>query len=169
MTQGTASPNGVEPRPAEPPPAVPPANTANPNAAEQRPAEPRSPPPEVPRKPLSAYLPSENVAAALSYLFGWISGLFFLLVDKRPYVRYHAAQSVVVFAALSVLFLLLGGFFLGTFVPQAAGVLLLMRRLVEIVWLVAAILLILKASSGERYRVPYASRVADRAAGTKLS
>jgi uncharacterized membrane protein len=107
------------------------------------------------------------VAAALSYLFGWIGGLIFLLVDRRPFVRYHAAQSVVVFATLSVLFLLLGGFFLETLLPQAAGVLLLMRRIVEVVWLVTAIMLMLKASSGERYRVPYAALVADRAAGTK--
>jgi uncharacterized membrane protein len=35
--------------------------------------------------------------------------------------------------------------------------------MVELVWLGIAIVLMLKASSGERYRVPYA----DRAAGTK--
>jgi uncharacterized membrane protein len=115
---------------------------------------------------LSAYLPAENVAAVLSYLFGWIGGLLFLLVDRRPFVRYHAAQSVVVFAALSFVLLLLGGFFLGTFLPHAAGVLLLLRRTVEVVWLGVAIVLMFKASLGERYRLPYAARVADRAAGT---
>jgi uncharacterized membrane protein len=153
MTQGTA-----------------PLNSASPNGAEQRPAEARSPavapPPVVARKPLSAYLP-ENGAAALSYLFGWISGLIFLLFDRRPFVRYHAAQSVVVFATLNFLLLILGGFFLGTFLPHAAGVLLLLRRMVELVWLGIAIVLMLKASSGERYRMPYAAPFADRAAGAK--
>jgi uncharacterized membrane protein len=115
---------------------------------------------------VSAHL-TENVAAALSYLFGWVSGLLFLFVDKRPFVRYHAAQSVLIFGTLSLLLLILGDFFLGTFLPQAGGALLVMRRIVELVWLVAAIVLMLKASSGERYRVPLAAAHADRAAGTK--
>src|SRR5262244_3627402 len=36
----------------------------------------------------------ENVAGLLCYLFGWISGLIFLLIDKRPFVRFHGAQSI---------------------------------------------------------------------------
>jgi uncharacterized membrane protein len=91
-------------------------------------------PPVVAQKPLSAPLP-ESVAAALSYLFGWLSGLAFLLFDRRPFVRYHAAQSVIVFGTLSFLLLILSGFFPGTFLPQAASVLLLLRRIVELGWL----------------------------------
>ena len=36
----------------------------------------------------------ENVAGLLCYIFGWISGLIFLLIDKRPFVKFHAAQSI---------------------------------------------------------------------------
>ena len=43
---------------------------------------------------------SENVAALLSYVLGWITGLIFFLIDKRPFVRFHAAQSIVVFGGL---------------------------------------------------------------------
>jgi hypothetical protein len=39
----------------------------------------------------------ENIAALLSYVLGWITVLVFLLIDKRHYVRFHAAQSIVVF------------------------------------------------------------------------
>jgi len=95
------------------------------------------------------------VAAALSYLFGWIGGLFFLLFDPRPFVRYHAAQSVVVFGTLSLLLVLLGGFFLGAFFPGAEGLLMVLQRIVEVTWLVLAVFLIFKASSGKRFRVPY--------------
>jgi uncharacterized membrane protein len=109
----------------------------------------------------------ERVAAALAYLFGWVGGLFFLLFDRRPFVRFHAAQSVVVFGTANVLLLILGGFFLGELLPHASGVLLVLRRLVELAWLVAAVSLMLKASSGERYRVPYAAPYADRAAEGK--
>src|ERR1700722_15708199 len=49
----------------------------------------------------------ENVAGLLCYAGGWLSGLVFLLTDKRPFVRFHAAQSVVVFGSLNILYLLL--------------------------------------------------------------
>lgn len=36
----------------------------------------------------------ENIAGLLCYIFWWVSGLIFLLVDKRPFVRFHAAQDI---------------------------------------------------------------------------
>ena len=36
----------------------------------------------------------ENIAGLLCYLVGWITGLIFLLIDKRPFVRFHGAQSI---------------------------------------------------------------------------
>lgn len=38
----------------------------------------------------------ENVAGLLCYIFGWITGLIFLLIDKRPFVRFHGAQAIAV-------------------------------------------------------------------------
>ena len=29
-----------------------------------------------------------------AYLVGWVTGLIFLLIDKRPFVKFHAAQSI---------------------------------------------------------------------------
>src|SRR5215470_5723549 len=46
---------------------------------------------------------AENVAALLSYVFGWITGIIMFLIDKRPFVRFHAAQSIVVFGALHII------------------------------------------------------------------
>jgi uncharacterized membrane protein len=37
---------------------------------------------------------AENVAGLLCYLVGWITGLIFLLIDKRPFVKFHGAQSI---------------------------------------------------------------------------
>src|SRR5215469_18530151 len=40
---------------------------------------------------------SSNAAACLSYLFGWITGLIFLLIDPYKndrFVRFHAFQSI---------------------------------------------------------------------------
>jgi uncharacterized membrane protein len=36
----------------------------------------------------------ENVAGLLCYVFGWLTGLIFLLIDKRPFVKFHGAQSI---------------------------------------------------------------------------
>jgi uncharacterized membrane protein len=42
-------------------------------------------------------------AAPLSYLLVWVSSLAMLFLEKKnPYVRFHAAQSVVLFGGLTV-------------------------------------------------------------------
>jgi len=42
---------------------------------------------------------------------------------------------------------------LGSLMPHASAILLILQRVVELVWIIAALLLMLKANSGERYRV----------------
>ena len=50
----------------------------------------------------------KRTGAFLSYLLGWITGLIFLFVGKNdPDVKFHAAQSLVFFGALSVLNIIL--------------------------------------------------------------
>jgi uncharacterized membrane protein len=45
----------------------------------------------------------ERWERVLCYALGWLSGLFFLIVEQRnPNVRRHALQSVLVFGALSL-------------------------------------------------------------------
>src|ERR1700674_5467201 len=51
---------------------------------------------------------SENVAGLLCYVLGWVTGIIFFLIDKRPFVRFHAAQSMVTFGGLHVLNIVLG-------------------------------------------------------------
>lgn len=111
---------------------------------------------------------AENVAGLLCYVLGWITGLIFFFIDKRPYVRFHAAQSIVVFGALHLLSIILGMFF---------GMSILMHgwmgfsfgyaifRLVQLLGLVLWILLMIKAYQGERFRVPIAADVAERIFG----
>ena len=63
---------------------------------------------------------TENVAGLLCYSLGWVTGLIFLLIDKRPFVRFHAAQSIVVFGGLHILYyILISIFFVG--IGAAAG------------------------------------------------
>jgi len=111
---------------------------------------------------------SENVAGLLCYLLGWITGLIFYLIDKRPFVRFHAAQSIVVFGGLNILSYVLG-MFLGVsalahgWTGVGAGFVLihLLHLLTFILW----IFLMVKAYQGEKFRVPFAADLADQIFG----
>ena len=112
----------------------------------------------------------ENIAALLSYVLGWITGLVFLLIDKRSYVRFHAAQSIVVFLGLQMLQAGLGSIFgMGWWFGRGGywgaftlGTLLL--NLIGILTLVLWIFLMLKAFQGVRFKLPLAGDIAERVA-----
>ena len=51
----------------------------------------------------------ERFERPLCYVLGWVTGLIFLLIERRnATVRRHAYQSVVVFGTLSIISLVLG-------------------------------------------------------------
>jgi len=111
---------------------------------------------------------AENVAGMLCYILGWFTGIIFLLIDKRPFVRFHAGQSIVVFVGLQILHIVLSRFFvMGTAVGGVVGFSLgwMLVSLVDLAVFVLWILLMVKAYQGERYRLPLAGDYADSLAG----
>ncbi len=100
----------------------------------------------------------ENIEALLAYLFGWISGLVFLLIEKKSdFAKFHAAQSIVVFGGLSILAIIF------EFIPIIGKVLLGLTYILELVlW----ILLMIKAYQKEKFRVPIAADLADKLIGS---
>jgi uncharacterized membrane protein len=110
----------------------------------------------------------ENVAGLLCYLLGWITGLVFLLVDKRPFVQFHAKQSIVVFGALNILHFVVIMIFGVSLVAGgwgAASVGLLFSRCISLVTFILWIVLMLKAYQGQKFRVPVAADVAESILG----
>jgi uncharacterized membrane protein len=111
---------------------------------------------------------SENVAALLAYVFGWLTGIIFLLIDKRPFVRFHAAQSIVVFGGLHLLHFAIAMIFgaamwmMGFSTFGLANTLL---GLVGLVTLILWILLMIKAYQHEKFEVPIAAGIAKGLAG----
>jgi len=109
----------------------------------------------------------ENVAGLLCYVLGWLTGVIFLLIDKRPWVKFQAAQSIVVFGGLTVIrvgLIFMNGF-LGGLIGFAilSGLSLLIGLLGFVLW----ILLMVKAYKHETFRVPIAADIADGIAGNK--
>jgi len=95
-----------------------------------------------------------NTAALLSYLFGWVTGIIFFILEKdNKYVRFHALQSIIVFGVLSVAGSILGWIpFFGWVAGALIGV------LTFILWLV----LMIKAYQGEKYKIPWAGDFAEK-------
>jgi uncharacterized membrane protein len=107
----------------------------------------------------------ENVAGLLCYLLGWLTGIIFLLIDKRPFVRFHAAQSIVVFGSLFVLrivliFAFMGGSMFGLWAFHA-----LFSMLLTLVTLAAWVILMVMAYQGKMFEVPVAAGIAKSIAG----
>jgi uncharacterized membrane protein len=108
-----------------------------------------------------------RLSALLCYLAWWISGVVFLVLEQEHRaVRFHAAQSTVVFGGLSALIFLLtagsiGALFISPAIFQAA------RLVVYLVWFGAVLLwlfVLLKTFRGETWRVPFAGDLAARIA-----
>ena len=112
---------------------------------------------------------SENVAALLAYVFGWVTGIIFFLMDKRPFVRFHAAQSMVVFGGLHIIqFAIALTFGAGVWMMGGFSGFGLGRVLVGLVGLLSFILwilLMIKAYQHEKYEVPIAAGIAKSLAG----
>lgn len=95
-----------------------------------------------------------NVAAALAYAMGWVTGLALLLAERdSAFVRFHAAQSTIAFGALSLLWMIslsipIFGWLIAFVVIPPFSILL---------WL----LMLFKAYQGERYKLPIVGDIAE--------
>jgi uncharacterized membrane protein len=95
-----------------------------------------------------------NVAGLLCYVGGWISGIiFFILEQKNAWVRFHAAQSIVVFGVLTVAGVILG------WLPLLGEA---FKAVVLIITFILWIILMLKAYNGERYKLAWAGDMAEK-------
>jgi len=102
---------------------------------------------------------AENVAGLLCYLFGWLSGLIFLLIDKRPFVRFHGAQSIafnIAAIVVSIAFWILVAIFtfLAALMHLPGFLAFLLWPLVGILICATWIYLMVKAFQHEKFKLP---------------
>jgi uncharacterized membrane protein len=98
----------------------------------------------------------ENVAGFLCYLFGFVTGIVFLVVEKESrFVKFHAMQSTITFLGLFIISMIIG------WIP-------IIGLLVYPIWILSLILwliLMIKALRGERYSLPIVGKMAEEKSG----
>jgi uncharacterized membrane protein len=113
---------------------------------------------------------AENVAGSLCYVLGWVTGIIFYLIDKRPFVRFHAAQSIVTFGGLHILNIVLGIVFGAGMMFRggygAFGMASAFYSLIGLVTFILWILLMVKAYQHQKFEVPVAAGIAKGFSGT---
>ncbi len=99
----------------------------------------------------------ENVAGALCYIFGFITGiLFFVMEKKNKFVRFHAMQSIIFSIGVVIvlgIFQIISWFLWFLWVLTA-----LIWLLIFIVWIV----LMFKAYQGEKFKLPIIGDIAEQ-------
>ncbi len=97
---------------------------------------------------------SANVAGLLCYVVVWITGIVFLILEKKStFVKFHAYQSIMTFGVLTVAQLVLG------WIPYIGWVLnIIIGILMFILW----IILIIQAGTGKMWKVPWAGDWAEK-------
>lgn len=97
---------------------------------------------------------SDPIAGLLCYILGWITGLIFLIVERRSrFVRFHAAQSVIVFSAITVL---------GIIVPQISYIGGILYALLSAVSFIIWLFMMITAAQGKTIRIPVVAELADQ-------
>lgn len=113
---------------------------------------------------------SSRIAAALSYAFGWLSGiLFFLFSDGNRYVRFHALQSLLFFGSINVFDILFiwsfAHFRLFSFVPfmhYVGGLSILFFLLLNFVAFVGWFVALFQATRGTYFKLPVVGEIVAR-------
>jgi uncharacterized membrane protein len=96
----------------------------------------------------------ENIAGMLAYILGWVSGIVFLILEpNNKYVRFHAIQSIIVFGIISLAIAIFSWIpVINVIIYSVGGVLMF------VLW----IILMVKASQGQKYQVKWAGPLAEK-------
>jgi uncharacterized membrane protein len=97
---------------------------------------------------------SANVAGLLCYVLGWVTGIIFVVLEKKStFVKFHAWQSIMTFGVLFVASLIVSWIpFVGWILGTLIGILSF------ILWLI----LIIQAGTGKMWKVPWAGDWAEK-------
>jgi uncharacterized membrane protein len=114
---------------------------------------------------------SANAAGLLCYLGVWITGIVFVVLEKKStFVKFHGWQSIMTFGVLTVAHLILStilGAIAAVTLPFSAGLgifALVIGQIIGILMFVLWIILMVQAGSGKMWKVPGAGDWAEKQA-----
>lgn len=104
-----------------------------------------------------------NVAALLAYLFGWLGGLIFFLIEKdNKFVRFAAMQSILLNVfGVAIYFVL--GFVVAALAVVTYGfgaILGLLMPVLGLGYMIVWIMLMVKAYGNEEWELPVIGKIA---------
>ena len=120
------------------------------------------PPPAAGAQPLTAPGMGDNVAGALCYLFGFITGIIFLVLapyNQSKFVRFHAFQSI--FLNLGYIVLLIACMILAVLTHGLAA---LLSFLLMPVFLILWLYLMYTAFNNKKIKIPIIGDLAEKQA-----
>ena len=95
---------------------------------------------------------SANVAGLLCYVLFWVTGIIFVVLEKKStFVKFHAWQSIMTFGVLNVVWLIV------SWIPVVGWII---GILIFVLW----IILIIQAGTGKMWKVPLAGDWAEKQA-----
>ena len=115
----------------------------------------------------------ENIAALLAYIFGWIGGLIFFLIEKESrFVRFHAMQSLLLNVLFVVIFIVLWvvSIVMVVISSQLPGALaMVVNLIVTLFWIalwvglvIAWIMCLIKAFQKHYFKLPIIGNMAEK-------
>ena len=127
-------------------------------------APPGYPPPGYPPPPVATSSGlQENVAAALCYALGFITGILFLVLEpynKNRNIRFHAFQSIFLSVGYAIVHYII--FFVGM---ASWGALFLLSPLISLAFFILWLFMMYKAYNNERILLPVIGDLAQKQAG----
>ena len=160
--------------PAAPPPAYGSGPTPPPPPGYAPPPPPGYGPPPPGYPPQGQYVQSsglqENVASALCYALGWITGIVFLVMapyNQNRNIKFHAWQSIFFFGGATILSIVLGIISTAMLTGFSLGLWSLFRMIIlvyDLAVLACWIFLMFKAYNNQRVVLPIVGPLAEKQA-----
>ena len=94
----------------------------------------------------------ERFASWFVYLFGWITGILFLILERRnKTIRLHAYQATILSAAMTVVCVILS---LLSMIPFLGILFAIINWIVVVLYILVIILCIIRAANGSILSIP---------------
>jgi len=126
-------------------------------------------PAPAPGAPPVAAPMANNVAGLLCYIFGFITGIIFLVIEpykNNKFVRFHAFQSIFFSVAVFAIYMIWGFVFTSLlFMTGMWSIMLGLFWIIRLACFAAWIFLMFKAYNNEQFKLPVIGDIAAKQAG----